>query len=132
MRLSDLLKSYLFEYLDWVERGAPQDQPFSRFCGLCYNAYDASLDVIDLQKLHDADGQPSIFKRQPYVDELKRDLHAALRESFGSHSASYPFDEDSYAYTIDDNKHLNQARIAWVRKMLEDNFEASVASYLEP
>lgn len=38
MTISKELKTFLTNWLKWAENGAPEDEPYSRYYGLCCNA----------------------------------------------------------------------------------------------
>lgn len=107
--MSDLLKSFLSAWLDWVEAGACEAQPFQRGHGLCAN-FDSWLDESCTD--HDViDGEI-----------------ADLLELFASEglSEAYPFDSrDSYISAHERREqHLNEARIAWVRSKVKQHVAA--------
>lgn len=86
------LRAYLADYLAWVERGAPEGEPYRRNHGLCYNTqwcpdYDVNYDMM----------QDALAAAWP-VDFL------------------YPFEGE---YNDHWNEyHLNDARLAFVRANL--------------
>jgi hypothetical protein len=90
--MSQLLREFLSAYLEWVDAGAVNGEPFSRRVGLCSNFRGSAFCVSD-------------------IDEIKR---VCMADGLDEH---YPFGgEDQYGveqsgYTM----HLNPARIAWVR-----------------
>jgi len=90
--ISDKLKAYLQDWLDWVERGAPDWKPYYRVSGLRNNTvfYDVSL--------HDQ-------------------LHSELMQMFNG--KPYPFGfKEYYERSNNATQHLDPNRIAWVREQL--------------
>lgn len=83
--------SYLREWLDWVEAGAVEGEPFTREYGLCSNAPDAAY----------------------------AGLKEMLGADFGRDE--YPFGDDDYDLRFDEfTQHECPARLAWVRAKLAE------------
>lgn len=93
--MSEELKAFYKAYAEWLDSGAPDRKPFRHRKGLCYSLDEWSDYNFDL----------SDEMQQQFID-------AGL-------SCLYPFDEDSSVFRLDENKHLNPARVAWVRKHTE-------------
>lgn len=97
--MDPILKAYLREWLDWVERGAPQNQPFSRSHGLCNNVCGSSAQ----DKTH-----------------LEHQLGHALETSFPE-DKDYPFGYCAYLVRGSaGTMHEDPKRLAWVREMLTE------------
>lgn len=94
--MSEQLKAFYKAYAAWLDAGAPQHKPFDRTYGLCFVLEEFSACDYDLLE----------EMRQQFTD-------AGLCWEF-------PFDKCLSAYVEDDNKHLNPARVAWVRKHAVD------------
>lgn len=90
--MSEQLKAFYKAYAAWLDAGAPQCFPFKRHEGLCYN----------LRKWSDCNEELSGELLDQFVDA---DL-----------DWEYPFDGNWDNYSGDDYKHLNPARVSWVRK----------------
>lgn len=91
-KITPALHAYLTDWLAWVDRGAPDGEPYWRYDGLCSAAYD--------------------FDRGPFA--FNKELYEALGRNaypFGG-QASFQFDVRS------DAMHLNEARLAWCRSTL--------------
>lgn len=86
-------------YQDWLNKGAPQFQPFCRSDGLCINMY---------YKWKERETHGSLF---PIKNEMKRQfLDANL-------SSTYPFHKDENHYNYEANQdiqHLNPLRNQWI------------------
>lgn len=92
--MSPELRQGLADWLAWVERGAPEGEPFRRCEGLCRSMQD----VAKIYHSH---------------DELKD-----LFESQGLHRL-YPFGEDDFdRRRFEDTQHKCPKRLAWVRAQL--------------
>lgn len=94
--MSPKLKMFYITYLAWLNNGAPQDEPFDRSSGLCWN--------IELYT-------GEIFS--PIQREMMAQFHAAgLRDvvPFNIIGASYGIEAMSKTC------HENPARVAWVIK----------------
>lgn len=96
------LKTFLQAWLDWVESGAPDNEPFSRGMGLCgnirYSGFTAGLDHRD-----ECHGE---LKQRLYLDSL---------DEYYPFNTNSSYDEDS-----ENCRHyLNQARIQWVRETIK-------------
>lgn len=95
--MDPILKAYLREWLDWVERGAPPGQPFTRCFGLCNNVFNSGA------------------QDSPY---LKHQLLHALETSFPGNK-DFPFGHREYhVRQTAGTMHEDPKRLAWVRKML--------------
>lgn len=88
------LQQFYNAYAAWLDAGAPDDQPFTRHTGLCYNLYKFG-------------GNNDVRK------EMTRQFEEAGLDSH------YPFndgDVDDYEIRVDDlTQHLNLKRIQWVK-----------------
>lgn len=86
------LRDFYIAYAAWLDAGAPDRDPFERSKGLCY-----SLD---------------------HWSHYNFDLSEEMQQQFTDAGLcwEYPFDHGHRAYFDDDKKHLNPARVAWVRK----------------
>lgn len=83
--------AFLKDWLAWVERGAPEGEPYSRADGLCANAFHWSGD-------HRA---------------LYRDLRATFKADV------HPFGQPDYlARMLADTQHECPKRLAWVREQI--------------
>lgn len=89
--MSPELLSYLRSWLQWIEDGAPDYQPYCRHSGLCSNAPTSKMQ----QELYDILG------------------------------SAYPFGgAGRYYYDLATNQqHLNEERIAWVRKQVSNDLQ---------
>lgn len=98
--MSEHLKAFLTAWIEWVDAGAVNENPFSRAMGLCCNFEDHLL----------ADG----FTWQTAEVEVD-----ALKALFATDKLDplYPFGgENLYCIELEKNKqHLNEKRLAWVR-----------------
>ena len=90
--MSPELKSALKDWLDWVERGAPEGEPYSRRYGLCSN-----LDRFD----DVSDELSEVFRLQDLDDTI-------------------PFGCDYDIRSLSRTQHECPKRLAWVRKQLEE------------
>lgn len=93
------LRAFLADWLAWVERGAPEAEPYTRRRGLCSNA--------------------ELFRG--WDDAAAMALHWALVADFGAYQGLFPFG-GPYAYVLSSracDQHLNKQRLAWVRGKLE-------------
>jgi hypothetical protein len=93
----DITRAFLRDWLDWVERGAPDMKPYNRSVGLCGNSW--KFDEVGVAAF---------------------DLSECLEGEFGTYT--YPFgasnyDSDSYCNT----QHLHKPRLAWVRAQLQES-----------
>lgn len=90
--------AFLRDYAKWLDTGAPNGGPFDRNYGLCVNARDRVKDnYITFAE---------IFEKQGMAD-----IH-------------YPFNSSLWEYEVEKNRslcHLNPARVAWVRRMIEEH-----------
>lgn len=93
--ISAELRAYLADWLAWVERGAPEGEPYSRRFGVC--------------------GALGSYPGQ----HLSREMDWVLRAQFGNRHL-FPFcgPEESGREYSEATKHLNPRRLAWVRMML--------------
>lgn len=107
--MSKLLQQFLSAWLDWVEAGACEAQPFQRGHGLCAN-FDSWLD--DNYTDHDV------------IDDEINDL-IELFTSEGL-SGCYPFDsQESFILAHEcREQHLNEKRLAWVRSKVKQHAAA--------
>jgi hypothetical protein len=98
--MSTLLREFLEAWLDWIEHGACEAQPFDRGHGLCAN-FDHWLDE------HGADWETV----ETEIDDL---LWLFVSEGLGG---CYPFDSQAEFISAHERReqHLNPRRIAWVR-----------------
>jgi hypothetical protein len=99
--MSDLLKEFLVAWLEWAERGAPEDdcEPFARYKGLC-------ISFEDWMELRDVDHGSAYCES----DQLK-----SLFIADGL-AGDYPFGECAYIWAMNhDQQHLDVNRLSWVR-----------------
>lgn len=98
--MSEELRKFLQNWIDWTERGAPNYGPYDRADGLCNALVDFAIDndlrispvTLELEELFKADG----------LDD------------------AYPFGEDTYNQAMcHSTQHTNQKRLAWVRSKLQ-------------
>ena len=98
--MSERLREFLVDYLDWVEAGAGASDVFDRFAGLCSNFrwHMSVMHVPECEKSAEVDELKSIFSCEG-LDE------------------DYPFGgQDQYLYEANaKTAHLNEGRLAWVR-----------------
>jgi hypothetical protein len=95
--MSPELRAFLADWLAWVERGAPEGEPYSREFGLCASVY-------------------SYARLAPRVSG--HDLHVELCILFGD--CDFPFGFENYDQrNFDETQHKDPARLAWVRAQLE-------------
>ena len=90
------LMEFYKAYAEWLDKGAPEHEPFQRGYGLCGNL---------------------AFNWKPVWYELIQKMVRQFKEA-GLHG-EFPFDADGREYMInkvDQKQHLNPRRIAWVRK----------------
>lgn len=95
--MSEHLKAFLTAWIEWVDAGAPEGDPFSRHEGLCLNVFDCpAIEPIGrgrvCRALEDQFAHDGLDGNHP----------------FGGH-AQYTAERQNAAH------HLNPARIAWVR-----------------
>lgn len=90
--MSEQLKEFYKAYAAWLDAGAPQCFPFKRHDGLCHNLSNWS----------------------DYDEELSEELLDQFDDA--GLDWEYPFDDHWTKYSADDYKHLNPARVSWVRK----------------
>lgn len=102
-----MLFNYLRDWRTWVNRGAPDCEPYSRGDGLCL-----STDSYVFRYVR------SECRQDTYVD-LRAKLENALENDFGD-NYRYPFGgEEKYKEEYQhETMHLNEARLAWVDKYL--------------
>lgn len=108
MTLLDFYK----DYLNWINSGAPDREPYSRRVGLCTNLlYFANQ-----------------FKEENENDDLALELFYQMRLQFrrAGLSETYPFiDRDDFAKEgREENAHLNETRILWVKNQINKAKEA--------
>lgn len=92
--ISPELRAFLQDWLDWVERGAPEGEPYGRSYGLCLNArYEWGYALSsELERLFAAQG-----------------LNAAT-----------PFGSGYFARAVGKTQHECPKRLEWVRKTLAE------------
>lgn len=93
------LTAFYKSYLDWLDVGAPHEQPYSRKYGLCSNILHYYFNS-------------NWRNYYPIKEEMKNQFDQA-----GIHTI-YPFEGSKYHYhdAAEHRKlHLNPARIQWVR-----------------
>ncbi|WP_144156513.1 hypothetical protein [Paraburkholderia sp. BCC1885] len=92
--MSDHLKAFLSEYLEWVDCGALNEEPFDRYVGLCTNFvfWDGYPGVEALKELKKAFADDGLDKAYPF-------------------GGCHMYDNEQDGGVL----HLNIARIAWVR-----------------
>lgn len=96
--MSDLMRKFLTAYIEWVDAGAPDNEPFERSFGLCSNTDGYAKSLAELEKL-DAE-------------------ICAMFEADGL-STAYPFGFDAYNDAASRHtQHLHKPRIDWVRSKL--------------
>lgn len=94
--ISPELRAFLQNWLDWVERGAPEGEPYARSCGLCTNL------------------GWSEFANLKVWAELQSVLPYGGRRS-------YPFGARGYTERVaHGTQHECPKRLAWVRKTLAE------------
>lgn len=97
--MSELLRQFLSVYIEWVDGGAPDHEPFSRAEGLCDN-----LDYFEAAY--------AVGSFVPY-DELGRMFQA------DGLSRVFPFGVAEFTeHGESRTQHLHQPRIDWVRAKL--------------
>lgn len=102
-----MLFNYLRDWRTWVNRGAPDCDPYSRGDGLCLSTDDYVLRYVRSECRQDA-----------HVD-LRAKLENALENDFGE-NYRYPFGgKDKYKEEYQhETTYLNAERLAWVDKYL--------------
>ncbi len=109
--MSDHLKQFLQAWIEWVDAGAPDDEPFERRRGLC-SSFEDWLDE------HDVD------------DDSKDDAIRTLTSEFRLDGLCkvYPFggSEKFYEDSSGNEMHLNPDRIAWVRSKVAQHTESDL------
>lgn len=96
--MSRKLIAFFKAWLDWVDNGAPERDPFSRSSGLCHAAEEGGHDV-----------------RSELKEIFYREAHAGLIED-----PVYPFEEGDYDKRLEEwSMHECPKRIAWVREKLK-------------
>jgi hypothetical protein len=100
--VSELLKKFLAEWLEWAEGGAEDCKPFDRSIGLCTSYHDW------------------LFRRSGFEEVGARKQLEFLFISDGL-DKSYPFGgEEEYWDALEhDRQHLNPQRLAWVRSKVK-------------
>lgn len=108
MTLIDFYK----DYLGWINRGAPDREPYSRRIGLCTNLIYFANN----------------FKEVDEEGELALKLFTELRWQFRAAGLSdtYPFiDRDDFIKEgREEIAHLNETRILWVKNQINKANEA--------
>lgn len=96
--VTSITAKYLQSWLTWAETGAPHGDPYRRTSGLCGNAY--------------------FYEGGVHYQEINLNLKQLwLHEGL---DLTYPFGEKSYDWAVmRGTSHLDQARLAWIRKHLE-------------
>lgn len=99
--MSDNLKKFYRAYKAWLDKGAPDHEPFSRDDGLCENLWIWCL-------------QNESVTRNELLHEMYRQFRLAGR------SITFPFGENRYRIDrLHDTQHLNPYRIKWVEEHAE-------------
>lgn len=102
---SELLTAFYRAYLEWVESGAPDEQPFRRDRGLCSN-----FDKFILSNCQ-SDDKYVLFK------ELNKELKDQFTEA--GLCQSFPFNDGSFEYFYNECQSgypwKNPVRIDWVK-----------------
>ena len=97
---SENLTRFYKAYADWLDDGAPDDEPFSRNDGLCCNLKKVFLFGCDL---------PTIFR-----------LNCEMRNQFGNTKLNRQFPFGGERKYLRENlrgtMHLNPLRVKWVRE----------------
>ncbi len=108
------LRVYLADYKAWIDGGAPEEKPYTRTTGLCWNVW-----VFDNEMAKKAP-RPGYSRRAGKV--LKKLLERDFPNAMATHEA--PFNQggwDSYfAESEKETCHTNAARLAWLNKMLAE------------
>ena len=91
---SEKLTQFYQAYAQWLDDGAPQDAPFTRTCGLCYNLRKSSKSLKLLKEM------------------WEQFTSAGLHEDWPFHNSFIEYDQEGNA----DKCHLNPKRNAWVRE----------------
>ncbi|CAB3784557.1 hypothetical protein [Pararobbsia alpina] len=98
--MSEHLKAFLTAWLEWVDTGAVDGEPFERRRGLC-SSFEYWMDARNIDCEH----------QEEECDGLTRAFRAAGLNRVYPFGGAEEFYEDSDANEM----HLNPARIAWVR-----------------
>lgn len=104
--------AYLRDWLDWVERGAPNWQPYPRDEGLCGSVCWYMIDddtVYTEEKLH-------------AIDAAIRYTQSELAVMFAEDGLArgHPFGRAAFWRAEQkDTMHLGRKRVAWVRNKLQ-------------
>jgi hypothetical protein len=104
--MSDLLKRFLQSWIDWIDAGAPQGEPFSRNTGLCANVYDWTIEC-DL----DIDAITKILR------ELRKTFRADNLHPMTPFGGNVVYLKETETAT----QHLNAERLAWVRSKVKQH-----------
>lgn len=102
IKISPELRAALQEYLDWVNAGAPQAEPFDRGTGLCYN-----------------------FGHNTDQNDIVYDLVEELGDLFSSMGMAedYPFGAAGYSEAqFTKTQHLYAPRINWIKEILGESY----------
>jgi hypothetical protein len=103
--MSEALKKFLSEWLEWAESGAQGHEAFDRSFGLCANlGFWLTENILDI----------------PWeeADTAEREFGRLLHDEFGD-EYMYPFGRVDYLVRGNNGtQHLNEARLAWARKQL--------------
>lgn len=103
--MSETLKKFLAEWLEWAEAGAPEHEALDRSLGLC-----ANLGFWVTENILEIPGD--------MCDTVEAEFSALLVAEFGD-NYMYPFGGDEYIQAARlGTQHLNEARLAWVREQL--------------
>jgi hypothetical protein len=95
------VEDFIYAYKDWLDAGAPQDQPFSRSDDLEQNLR------MEMNK---------VMKGNPFVEECCTTLRNFYK-STGLNDPYFPFNSNSLEWmdeVINDKYHLNKRMITWI------------------
>jgi hypothetical protein len=94
-KITPALHAYLTDWLAWVDRGAPDGEPYDRGVGLCTNAeqFDCNSDLNECAL-------------------------GSLIELFDGEECPFGGGLDYHRDIMNRTQHLNEARLAWVRSTL--------------
>lgn len=98
--MSTALRDFCRSWLEWVERGAPEGEPYSRHHGLCSGA------IV----FGGTGGWAAVIEVR---ERLKSDF--PLKQGVHPFGGGKAFVDDERAATM----HLNPERLAWARKHAE-------------
>lgn len=108
------LRVYLADYKAWIDGGAPEEKPYTRTTGLCWNA------VTFDSKMYKNHCRPG------YSRKVNKTLEAMLKRDFPEAMAEHetPFNQGGWdSYSAESAKyacHTNPERLAWLNKMLAE------------